>query len=301
MITRLHDYPLLALQIQKLPSTDLQTKEHFEGPVVPWCKTCECCPQNKMPAACLGLRYKRQTACSWFLFDPQVKLSGVDLSGVTEGVPSTVLNLIWSIILHFQASPRRRWGAFNVKPSHCLPTSNTGETGGAKSERAIVSEPLVVKDITPAGGQQWRLQQQLRRRSCVKKSQKGRCGVKASWPNNQDSVAAGANADVKVSPTLKTKQSNEWWRRNCNRLCSARFGVQVRDFGKSWSSGMAIVALIRSINPALVDLRESWSSDPRQNLQLAFNIADRCLDIPPLLESEGTWTQFWHTAKMSMN
>lgn len=54
---------------------------------------------------------------------------------------------------------------------------------------------------------------------------------------------------------------------------------------------MAIVALIKSINPALVDLRESLSSDPRQNIQLAFEIAHRCLDIPPLLESEGTWTR----------
>lgn len=54
---------------------------------------------------------------------------------------------------------------------------------------------------------------------------------------------------------------------------------------------MAIVALIKSINPALVDLRENLSSDPRRNIQLAFEIAHRCLDIPPLLESEGTWTK----------
>lgn len=61
----------------------------------------------------------------------------------------------------------------------------------------------------------------------------------------------------------------------------------MRDFGKSWRSGLAIVALIKSINPALVDLRESLSREPTENIRLAFEIAHRSLDVPPLLESEG--------------
>lgn len=63
--------------------------------------------------------------------------------------------------------------------------------------------------------------------------------------------------------------------------------MQVRDFGKSWRSGLAIVALIKSINPALVDLRESLSREPTENIRLAFEIAHHSLDVPPLLESEG--------------
>lgn len=65
---------------------------------------------------------------------------------------------------------------------------------------------------------------------------------------------------------------------------------------------MAVVALIKSINPALVDLGENLSSDPRRNIQLAFEIAHRCLDIPPLLESEGTWTRYisFVTVRMKM-
>lgn len=61
----------------------------------------------------------------------------------------------------------------------------------------------------------------------------------------------------------------------------------MRDFGKSWRSGLAIVALIKSINPALVDLRESLSREPTENIRLAFKIAHHSLDVPPLLESEG--------------
>lgn len=66
-----------------------------------------------------------------------------------------------------------------------------------------------------------------------------------------------------------------------------RFGVEVRDFGKSWRSGLAFLAMIKSINPAMVDLRESMSREPRENIQLAFMIAHHSLDIPPLLEPEG--------------
>ena len=69
------------------------------------------------------------------------------------------------------------------------------------------------------------------------------------------------------------------------KIC--RFGVEVRDFGKSWRSGLAFLAMIKSINPALVDLRETLSREPRENIQLAFTIAHNSLDIPPLLEPEG--------------
>lgn len=71
------------------------------------------------------------------------------------------------------------------------------------------------------------------------------------------------------------------------RVMVRRFGVEVQDFGKSWRSGLAFLALIKSINPALVDLRDSLSADSRENVQLAFTVAHRSLDVPPLLEPEG--------------
>lgn len=67
-----------------------------------------------------------------------------------------------------------------------------------------------------------------------------------------------------------------------------RFGVDVDDFGKSWRSGLAFLALIKSINPALVDLRASFSREPRENIQQAFTLARRSLGIAPLLEPDGT-------------
>lgn len=32
----------------------------------------------------------------------QVKLLGIDASGIADGIPSVVLNLIWNVILYFQ-------------------------------------------------------------------------------------------------------------------------------------------------------------------------------------------------------
>lgn len=67
-----------------------------------------------------------------------------------------------------------------------------------------------------------------------------------------------------------------------------RFGVEVHDFGTSWRSGLAFLALVKSVNPALVDLRASFSREPRENLQQAFAIARCSLEIAPLLEPDGT-------------
>lgn len=67
----------------------------------------------------------------------------------------------------------------------------------------------------------------------------------------------------------------------------SRYGLEVHDFGKSWRSGLAFLALVKSINPVMVDLRESFFRDPKENIQQAFMIAHHSLDIPPLLEPEG--------------
>lgn len=34
---------------------------------------------------------------------PQVRLLGIDASSIADGIPSVVLNLVWNIILYFQA------------------------------------------------------------------------------------------------------------------------------------------------------------------------------------------------------
>lgn len=63
--------------------------------------------------------------------------------------------------------------------------------------------------------------------------------------------------------------------------------MAVQDFGKSWSSGLAFLAVIKSIDPSLVDMRKALLRTPRENLEEAFRTAHYSLGIPRLLEPEG--------------
>lgn len=67
-----------------------------------------------------------------------------------------------------------------------------------------------------------------------------------------------------------------------------RYGVAIQDFGKSWTSGLAFLAVIKSIDPSLVDMRRALLRSPRENIEEAFRTAHYSLGIPRLLEPEGT-------------
>ncbi|XP_029900355.1 calmin [Myripristis murdjan] len=65
-----------------------------------------------------------------------------------------------------------------------------------------------------------------------------------------------------------------------------KYGVAVQDFGKSWTSGLAFLAVIKSIDSSLVDMRKSLLRGARENLEEAFRTAHYSLGIPRLLEPE---------------
>ncbi|KAM4625929.1 uncharacterized protein clmna [Polymixia lowei] len=65
-----------------------------------------------------------------------------------------------------------------------------------------------------------------------------------------------------------------------------KYGVAVQDFGKSWTSGLAFLAVIKSIDPSLVDMRRALLRSARENLEDAFRTAHYSLGIPRLLEPE---------------
>ncbi|XP_041120902.1 calmin-like [Polyodon spathula] len=65
-----------------------------------------------------------------------------------------------------------------------------------------------------------------------------------------------------------------------------KYGVAVQDFGKSWKSGLAFLAIIKAIDPSLVDIKKGLENTARENLEDAFRIAYYNLGIPRLLEPE---------------
>jgi len=73
----------------------------------------------------------------------------------------------------------------------------------------------------------------------------------------------------------------------CFIFMCRKFGVEVRDFGRSWRDGIAFSALIHGLRPELVDTSVLAQNSPRDNLELAFTTAEEHLGIPRLLDVEG--------------
>jgi len=60
----------------------------------------------------------------------------------------------------------------------------------------------------------------------------------------------------------------------------------VQNFSTSWRDGMALCALIHRHRPDLIDYDSLDKKNAATNLELAFNVAEKSLDIPRLLEVE---------------
>uniref|UniRef100_A0A2K6G2I8 Spectrin repeat containing nuclear envelope protein 1 n=1 Tax=Propithecus coquereli TaxID=379532 RepID=A0A2K6G2I8_PROCO len=63
-------------------------------------------------------------------------------------------------------------------------------------------------------------------------------------------------------------------------------GIEVKDFGRSWRSGVAFHSVIHAIRPELVDLEKVKDRSNRENLEDAFTIAETELGIPRLLDPQ---------------
>uniref|UniRef100_G1P1G2 Calmin n=1 Tax=Myotis lucifugus TaxID=59463 RepID=G1P1G2_MYOLU len=63
-----------------------------------------------------------------------------------------------------------------------------------------------------------------------------------------------------------------------------KYGVAVQDFAGSWRSGLAFLAVIKAIDPSLVDMKAALEDSMPENLEKAFRIAHDALHIPRLLE-----------------
>ncbi|EIW72853.1 hypothetical protein TREMEDRAFT_42026 [Tremella mesenterica DSM 1558] len=70
----------------------------------------------------------------------------------------------------------------------------------------------------------------------------------------------------------------------CQRKTQPYPEVNVQDFKKSWSDGLALCALIHRHRPELLNWDRLDKDDRRTNTELAFKVAEQSLGIPRLLE-----------------
>uniref|UniRef100_A0A913I904 Alpha-actinin, sarcomeric n=1 Tax=Strongyloides stercoralis TaxID=6248 RepID=A0A913I904_STRER len=72
----------------------------------------------------------------------------------------------------------------------------------------------------------------------------------------------------------------------CQRKTAPYNNVNVQNFNTSWKDGLAFCALIHRHRPELIDYSKLSKNDPIYNLNLAFDIAEKHLDIPKMLDPE---------------
>ncbi|XP_037541085.1 nesprin-1 [Nematolebias whitei] len=70
------------------------------------------------------------------------------------------------------------------------------------------------------------------------------------------------------------------------QTATKRLGLEVKDFGPSWRTGLAFFAVINALRPNLVDMEQIWRRPNRENLHEAFKLAETELGIPQLLDPE---------------
>ncbi|KAG7472502.1 hypothetical protein MATL_G00109460 [Megalops atlanticus] len=69
----------------------------------------------------------------------------------------------------------------------------------------------------------------------------------------------------------------------CQQNTAGYKQVKVEDLTKSWRSGLALCALIHHFRPNLIDFASLDESNAAHNNQLAFDVAERELGIPPIM------------------
>jgi len=72
----------------------------------------------------------------------------------------------------------------------------------------------------------------------------------------------------------------------CQRKTAPYRNVNVQNFHMSWKDGLAFCALIHRHRPDLIDYNKLSRDNPLENLNTAFEIAEKHLDIPRMLDPE---------------
>ncbi|XP_055987900.1 alpha-actinin-3 isoform X1 [Sorex fumeus] len=88
--------------------------------------------------------------------------------------------------------------------------------------------------------------------------------------------------DISVEET-SAKEGLLLW---CQRKTAPYRNVNVQNFHTSWKDGLALCALIHRHRPELIDYAKLRKDDPIGNLNTAFEVAEKYLDIPKMLDAE---------------
>uniref|UniRef100_A0A3Q2Y219 Calponin-homology (CH) domain-containing protein n=1 Tax=Hippocampus comes TaxID=109280 RepID=A0A3Q2Y219_HIPCM len=121
------------------------------------------------------------------------------------------------------------------------------------------------------------------------------CGLPEIQPpsGSSSSLNGSASSADNASPPVKRKplppvqgSARKALLRWVQQTATKRLGIEVKDFGPSWRTGLAFLAIIHALQPNLVDMERSRKNRNRENLQEAFLLAETQLGIAQLLDPE---------------
>ncbi|CAH8480705.1 unnamed protein product [Heterobilharzia americana] len=92
----------------------------------------------------------------------------------------------------------------------------------------------------------------------------------------------GVQLDITVEE-MSAKEGLLLW---CQRKTAPYKNVNVQNFHNSWKDGLAFCALIHRHRPDLIDYSKLSKDNPIHNLNYAFDVAEKHLDIPRMLDAE---------------
>ena len=70
----------------------------------------------------------------------------------------------------------------------------------------------------------------------------------------------------------------------CKKVTASYENIQIQNFTSSFSDGLAFCAIIHKHRPELIQYDILNKSNPRENLALAFDVAEKHLNIPQMLD-----------------
>uniref|UniRef100_A0A1I7TJX3 Calponin-homology (CH) domain-containing protein n=2 Tax=Caenorhabditis tropicalis TaxID=1561998 RepID=A0A1I7TJX3_9PELO len=205
-----------------------------------------------------------------------LELINNNAADIADGNPRIVLGLIWQIILHFQIETNmillREWGWAATVAEESTSTSQP---------EVVVTAPSPTLSL-----------------------KKGNSKT-SSLSGSKTSIASGEKAPssplrqriasfltpTKKAPKLTTqpvKQSVEqvflrWINAEIGDLVGGR---RVENMDKQWRDGILFCALVSRWRPDVISMREVTNANPRDNLEMAFNLAHQHLGIRRLLAVE---------------
>ncbi|XP_060117529.1 nesprin-2 [Heteronotia binoei] len=117
------------------------------------------------------------------------------------------------------------------------------------------------------------------------------CGYNRLSPDNASAVGSSPTASP---PAKRSAKAKERWKMSAKKAlllwakeqCATCGSVSIADFKSSWRNGLAFLAIIHAMRPDLVDMEKAKGRSNKENLKDAFQIAEKELNIPRLLEPE---------------